>query len=57
VNSDNVIRPQDTHWRQAGTGMYITFRCAACCKVKGCNGRKLKRVMGLRQYVCKECAK
>ena len=37
-------------------GMAMTFRCAACTKFKFCTGRKLRRVLGLRQYVCAECA-
>lgn len=40
----------------SGVGMSMTFRCGACCKVKPVVGRKLKRVLGLRQYVCAKCA-
>lgn len=41
---------------QNASGMSMTFRCGACAKFVGVNGRKLKRVFGLRQYVCAKCA-
>lgn len=55
--ADRSQKAADTKWASPGPGMYITFRCGACSKVKSCIGRKLKRVMGLRQYVCEGCAK
>lgn len=33
------------------------FTCAACVKPKSIIGRKLQRVDGMRQYVCKGCAR
>jgi hypothetical protein len=57
MKDDRLRSTPDTAWRSPGPGMYITFRCGACAKVKSCNGRKLKRIMGLRQYVCAGCAK
>lgn len=47
--------PPNARCKHPGVGVYMTFRCAACAKVKGVVGRKLKRVMGLRQYVCAGC--
>ena len=47
--------PRDVAQSQPGVGHYSGFRCAACCQTKGTLGRKLQRVMGLRQYVCKGC--
>lgn len=56
TSDDSKFRP-DVKWQNYGTGMSSTFRCGACCKPKSIGGRRLKRVFGLRQYVCKECAK
>jgi hypothetical protein len=38
-------------------GHAMTFRCAACAGVRLVQGRKLQRVQGLRQFVCKGCVK
>ncbi len=37
-------------------GMAMTFRCGKCELFKFVNGRKLAKVKGLRQFVCRECA-
>lgn len=42
-------------YRTADAAPLITFRCAACCKPKATMGRKLRFVMGLRQFVCAAC--
>ena len=35
--------------------MRITFRCARCDQARDGAGRKLLRVQGVKQYVCKGC--
>lgn len=52
---DRLKSTPDVRWRNPGPGMHITFKCAACSKVRSCFGRKLQRVQGLRQYVCSTC--
>lgn len=56
TGSDNATRGPDRPFSHPGVGMRMTFRCAACCNVRSCVGRKFQRVMGLRQYVCAKCA-
>lgn len=41
---------------QNASGMSMTFRCGACAKFSSLYGRRLKRVYGIRQYVCAACA-
>lgn len=55
MTSDDATRTSTTP-KVPGPGMYMTFKCAACWKVKAVQGRKMKRVLGLRQYVCKGCS-
>lgn len=55
MRPDDSTKTSSVTYKPAGPGMYMTFRCAACCKVKEVQGRKMKRVLGLRQYVCKGC--
>ena len=38
-----------------GGGMSISFRCPACDKNKPSAGRKLRRFLGLRTWVCAGC--
>lgn len=57
MTSDDTRSPPDAKWQPRGTGMYNTFLCPMCAKPRGMTGRKIKRVQGLRQYVCKGCAK
>lgn len=38
-----------------GPGMRITFRCARCHQPRDGAGRKLLRVQGVKQYVCRGC--
>ncbi len=42
--------------RHAGPGHTITFLCAACQKRRDGFGKRLRRVLGLRTYVCRDCA-
>ena len=57
MNPFHSIRDLSQSQRAPATGMNQSFKCGACCKPKPINGRRLKRVMGLRQYVCAGCAK
>lgn len=54
--TDRMRDRPDPPFRAVGTGMPMSFRCAACAKPKPVPGRRLKRVLGLRQWVCKGCA-
>lgn len=55
----DIVRgnPPDVRWKPAGTGHGMSFKCAACVKPKPILGRKLQRVDGVRQFVCKGCAR
>lgn len=55
TGSDNARLKPVPPFVPQGVGLAMTFRCGACCKVKPVVGRKLKRVLGLRQYVCAKC--
>jgi len=55
--SDRIRSAPDVAFKPAGTGMAGTFLCGACANFRSIYGRRLKRVMGLRQYVCAACAK
>lgn len=57
MNSDQSRHVPDVAFRQAGVGLYMTFACARCGKVKPVVGRKMQRVRGLRTFVCAGCAK
>ena len=57
MTSDESRAPPDTKWRPTGVGMHQLFRCARCNKPKSKSGSKVQRVMGIPQYVCKECVK
>jgi predicted SprT family Zn-dependent metalloprotease len=57
MTSDTATRRTESAFAYAGTGHAMSFLCAACQKHKPCTGRKLKRVQGIRQYVCRGCAK
>lgn len=56
-SADTATRLGSAGHAPAGPGCSITFRCAACCKPKVTMGRKLRFVMGLRQFVCAACDK
>lgn len=57
MNRYSSLRDLTQNQHAPATGMSQSFRCGACCKPKPITGRRLKRVMGLRQYVCAGCAK
>lgn len=54
---DNETRGPDRKMASPGVGMAPTFMCAACAR-KGMSttGRRLRRVHGVRQWVCAKCA-
>lgn len=54
---DNETRGPDRRIAHAGPGMAPRFMCAACGR-PGLStiGRRLRRVHGVRQWVCKRCA-
>lgn len=55
---DRLKSTPDVRWRNAGTGHASGWQCAACArKLYTMQGRKLRRVNGLRSYVCAGCAK
>ena len=41
--------------RQPGVGLATLFLCPLCAKRKQSLGRRLRRVDGVRQWVCKPC--
>lgn len=43
--------------RSAGPGCAPMFLCGCCGRKRATTGRKLARVLGLRQWVCVDCAK
>jgi len=49
--------PPDVPFRAAGVGHGMTFKCAACLRPSQILGRRLRRVHGVRQWVCGGCAK
>ena len=57
TGSDNDTRGPDRKMSSPGVGMSPTFQCAACAR-QGLptTGRRLRRVQGVRQWVCKRCA-
>ena len=57
MNPHFSLRDLSQSQRAPATGMNQSFKCGACCKPKPIQGRRLKRVLGLRQYVCAGCAK
>jgi transcription elongation factor Elf1 len=56
IDHDNTARQGYSGFRAMGSGLTTTFLCAACSKPKLTTGRRLKRVQGLRTWVCKACA-
>jgi hypothetical protein len=57
VTSDEANRAPDPRPQIAGPGMPgATFQCWKCRQYRSLFGRRLRRVRGLRQYVCKGCA-
>ncbi len=57
TGSDNETRGPDRMMAHRGPGMAPTFMCAACARNgMSTTGRRLRRVQGLRQWVCARCA-
>ncbi len=56
--TSNDIRPgSDVRFRPCGTGHASKWTCAACAKPQWqMAGRKLRRVQGVKTWVCKGCA-
>lgn len=54
--SDKISPVPDVKFRPVGAGHHISFFCALCNQPRNALGRKLQRVQGLRQWVCKGCA-
>ncbi len=57
TNSDNSRSTKDAAFVQVGAGMLIAFRCARCNQNRSMDGRKKQLVQGVKQYVCRGCAR
>jgi hypothetical protein len=57
MTSDDSRHVPDRAFRHPGVGMSPMFLCPCCAKRKQSAGRRLKRVQGLRQWVCAQCVK
>lgn len=56
MTSDETTRAApDVPFKPRGLGLAMLFRCAACSNPSSTLGRGLRRVNGLRTYVCKAC--
>jgi predicted SprT family Zn-dependent metalloprotease len=55
MSHDDSARQGHSGFRAVGVGMVPTFRCGDCDKPKISTGRKMKKVKGLRTWVCKAC--
>lgn len=53
--SDRIRTTADVPWKPAGTGLSSTFKCCLCLKPRQVAGRRLMRVHGVKQWVCKGC--
>jgi predicted SprT family Zn-dependent metalloprotease len=54
-SSDTSQRVGHQYARERGIGLHSNFICAACRQSRITLGRKLKRVQGVKQYVCRGC--
>lgn len=52
---DGSSKPADAPWRPSGIGHASTFLCGRCDTPSLTTGRRLRRVLGLRTYVCARC--
>jgi iron only hydrogenase large subunit-like protein len=57
MKSDTTNTAPDVRFRSMQAGHYVTFLCPCCAKKKEALGRRLQRVQGVRQWVCRGCAK
>lgn len=56
-HTDRSRRAPDRPFVQRGIGdVGATFACGACGLFKSLMGRRMRKVRGLRQYVCSSCA-
>lgn len=55
--SDTLNPPRDVRFVHVGVGHPSTFLCAACARSRPVPGRRLRRVAGLRTWVCAHCAR
>jgi len=55
MRSDNIIPRKEPGFRQVGTGMASTFRCAKCGGFRQLFGRRKLLVSGVKQWVCGGC--
>lgn len=55
ISSDDSMKRGAAWGAQRGAGLSITFRCAKCNQPRNALGRRLLRVQGVKQYVCKGC--
>ena len=54
-NSDTSQRAGHQFARERGVGLHSNFLCAKCRQSRMTLGRKLQRVSGVKQYVCRGC--
>lgn len=58
MTSDDNKQAADIKWRNAGIGLASRWACGACGKPQYMMlGRKLRRVRGVRTWVCAGCGK
>lgn len=50
------VRDVTATQRSAGLGCAPMFLCGCCSRKRATTGRKLARVLGLRTWVCVDCA-
>lgn len=57
MNSETRNQPADVRFRPAGVGHASKWACGACAKPQwSMLGRKLRRVRGVKTWVCAGCA-
>lgn len=54
MTSDDSKRVGVSYTHPSPVGV-MTFRCGKCSVPRSMLGRKLQRVKGIRQFVCKQC--
>lgn len=54
--TDRARRASDTRFRRVGVGdLGATFQCARCNTYRAILGRRMVRVRGVKQWVCRGC--
>ena len=56
ANSDTSQRVGHQFAAPRGIGLHSNFMCARCNQPRMTQGRKLQRVQGVKQWVCRGCA-